>query len=217
MLQCEKNGVTGMNTVIVDYGMGNLHSVQKALAFLGEGSTLSRDGDEIIHADRIILPGVGAFADAMAELKRLELVKPIQQAASAGVPLLGICLGMQLLFEYSEEGGYHDGIGLFPGGITLMKAPGLKVPHMGWNTVLNRDGVLFANLPNEFSVYFVHSYCYQPTDKPFVAGVTEYGKPFACAVHQNNVFATQFHPEKSGDVGMQILRNFLSCKGVASC
>ncbi len=206
-----------MKTVIVDYGMGNLHSVQKALLYLGEQSVLSGDGDEIKSADRILLPGVGAFMDAMAELKRLRLVEPIQNAAKAGKPLLGICLGMQLLFEYSEEGGRSEGIGLFPGGITLMEAPGQKIPHMGWNTVQNRNSVFFAGLPNEFSVYFVHSYCYLPTEEAFTAGVTEYGKAFTCAVQQNNVFATQFHPEKSGDNGLKMLRNFLDYKGVASC
>lgn len=200
-------------TVIIDYGMGNLHSVQKALAHLGEPSVLSRDANEILQADRLILPGVGAFFDAMAELNRLSLVKPIQRAANAGVPLLGICLGMQLLFAYSEEGKRTDGIKLLPGGITLMQAQGNKVPHMGWNTVQNKDDVLFAKLPAEFSVYFVHSFCFQPVDKPFTAGITPYGEPFSCAVHDKNVFATQFHPEKSGDNGLMILRNFLAYEG----
>ena len=204
-------------TVVVDYGMGNLHSVQKALAYLGEQSILSRDADEIQKADRLILPGVGAFRDAMAELEKLSLVEPIQKAVRTGTPLLGICLGMQLFFEYSEEGGKTSGIGLFPGGITRMEADGLKVPHMGWNTVQNRDDVLFANLPAAFSVYFVHSYCFQPVNRDFTAGVTVYGQPFSCAMHQNNVFATQFHPEKSGENGLQILRNFLSYKGEKTC
>jgi glutamine amidotransferase len=203
--------------VVVDYGMGNLHSVHKALLHLGCENEFSQDPDEIRNAERIILPGVGAFLDAMAELNRLNLVGPIREAVQKGVPLIGICLGMQLLFEYSTEGGRVEGLGLLPGGITLMQADGLKVPHMGWNTVQNRDSVLFANLPAEFSVYFVHSYCFQPVDKPFVAGVTVYGQPFACAAHWNNVFAAQFHPEKSGDNGLQILRNFLAYEGGAAC
>lgn len=196
--------------VIIDYGMGNLHSVQKAVAALGAQPVLSQCAQEIADAPRLILPGVGAFGDAMAELNRLQLVETIQCAAQRGTPLLGICLGMQLLFAGSEEGGWHDGLGLLPGAITRMHAPGCKVPHMGWNDVENRDEVLFDKLPAQFSVYFVHSFCAQETDTPFVSGVTAYGEPFACAVRHKNVCGTQFHPEKSGANGLQILHNFLA-------
>ena len=196
--------------VIVDYGMGNLHSVQKAVTALGAAPVLSQNAGEIVDAPRLILPGVGAFADAMSELNRLQLVEPIRSAAQSGTPLMGICLGMQLLFAGSEEGGWHEGLGLMPGAITRMCAPGCKVPHMGWNDVENRDGLLFAKLPAQFSVYFVHSFCAQDTDAPFVSGATVHGKPFACAVRRENVCGTQFHPEKSGTNGLQILRNFLA-------
>lgn len=196
--------------IIVDYGMGNLHSVQKAVAAMGAEPVLSQCAQEIADAPRLILPGVGAFGDAMAELKRLQLVAPIRQAAQGGTPLLGICLGMQLLFRGSEEGGWHDGLNLLPGRITRMRAAGNKVPHMGWNDVENRDDVLLANLPAQFSVYFVHSFCAQDAEAPFVSGVTTYGTPFACAVRRANVCGTQFHPEKSGANGLQILRNFLA-------
>ncbi len=201
--------------LVIDYGMGNLHSVQKALAFLGASSRLTKDPLEIERAEKLILPGVGAFGDAMAELDRLRLTSAIQKAAGKGVPLLGICLGMQLLYEESTEGGAHKGLGLVPGNITLLDIQE-KVPHMGWNSVENRDGVLFANLPEEFSVYFVHSFCAQAVDTPYAAGITRYGVPFVSAVHRDNVFGCQFHPEKSGENGMQILRNFLALGG-GSC
>ena len=144
--------------VVIDYGMGNLHSVQKALSFLDAQPKLSQDAEEIRTAQKLILPGVGAFGDAMAELSRRGLVQAIQAAVGKGTPLMGICLGMQLLFESSTEGGWQQGLGLIPGKITKF-AIREKVPHMGWNSVENRDEEMFAGLPKEFSVYFVHSYC----------------------------------------------------------
>ena len=202
--------------VVIDYGMGNLHSVQKALSFLGAQPKLSQDAEEIQTAQKLILPGVGAFGDAMAELSRRGLEQAIQEAVEKGTPLMGICLGMQLLFESSTEGGWQQGLGLIPGEITKF-AIREKVPHMGWNSVENRDEEMFAGLPKEFSVYFVHSYCAQQIEKPYVSGITEYEIPFACAVHQDNIYGCQFHPEKSGDNGMQILRNFLALKGAEQC
>lgn len=203
-----------MQTIyIVDYGMGNLHSVQKAFAFLGAQPVLTQDAAQIEQAERLVLPGVGAFADAMEELERLRLTAAIRTAAEKGTPLLGICLGMQLLFESSAEGGGCPGLGLLEGRIEKLPDKGLKIPHMGWNTVVNQDAVFFASLPEAFSVYFVHSFAALDTGKRYVAGVTEYGVPFACAVRQGNVFGAQFHPEKSGENGMQILRNFLAYQG----
>lgn len=202
--------------VVIDYGMGNLHSVQKALSFLGAQPTLSQDAADIRTAKKLILPGVGAFGDAMAELSKRGLAEAIQAAVKKGTPLMGICLGMQLLFESSTEGGRQKGLGLIPGEITKF-AIEEKVPHMGWNSVENRDEEMFTGLPKEFSVYFVHSYCALRTENPYVSGVTEYGIPFVSAVHQDNIYGCQFHPEKSGDNGMQILRNFLMLKGVGAC
>ena len=205
-----------MQTIhIVDYGMGNLHSVQKAFAFLGAQPVLTQDTEQIEQAERLVLPGVGAFADAMEELERLRLTDAIRTAADKGTPLLGICLGMQLLFESSAEGGGCPGLGLLEGRIEKLPDKGLKIPHMGWNTVVNKDAAFFGALPEAFSVYFVHSFAALDAGKPYVAGVTEYGVPFACAVRQGNVFGAQFHPEKSGENGMQILRNFLAYQGEA--
>jgi glutamine amidotransferase len=206
-----------VKTLIVDYGMGNLHSVQKALGYLGEKSELCGDADKIARAGRIILPGVGAFNDAMAELTRLALMEPLLAAAARGVPILGICLGMQLLFGGSEEGGAPKGLGILPGRITRLNADGLKIPHMGWNAVENRDPVFFAGLPQRFWVYFVHSFCFADIGAPFCAGVAGYGAPFAAAVRRDNVFGAQFHPEKSGDAGLLMLRNFLNFGGGSSC
>ncbi len=202
--------------VVVDYGMGNLHSVQKALSYLGAQPRLSQDAEEIQRAQKLILPGVGAFGDAMAELSERGLVQAIHTAVSKGTPLMGICLGMQLLFASSTEGGYQQGLGLIPGEITKLNIQ-KKVPHMGWNSVKNQDKKMFAGLPEEFDVYFVHSYCALQIEKPYVSGITEYEVPFACAVHQDNVYGCQFHPEKSGENGMQILRNFLALKGAGQC
>lgn len=194
---------------IIDYGMGNLHSVQNALEHLGLSSKISSSPEDLQAADRLILPGVGAFPDAMAALGRTGLDEEILRQCRAKKPLLGICLGMQLLFEQSSEGGLHEGLGLMPGEITRFEIRE-KVPHMGWNSVKNKDEAMFAGLPDEFSVYFVHSYCAQDVAMPYASGITQYGVPFVCAVHRENVYGCQFHPEKSGENGMQILRNFLA-------
>ncbi len=202
--------------VIIDYGMGNLHSVQKAISFLGAQPILSQDAEQIASAQKLILPGVGAFGDAMDELHKRDLVQAIKAAVQKGTPLMGICLGMQLLFESSTEGGKQEGFGFIPGEITKFNIQ-QKVPHMGWNSVENRDKQMFAGLPKEFSVYFVHSFCAQDIHMPYASGITEYEIPFVCAVHRKNIYGCQFHPEKSGENGMQILRNFLAVEGEKSC
>ena len=192
--------------VVIDYGMGNLHSVQKALSFLGAQPKLSQDAEEIQTAQKLILPGVGAFGDAMAELSRRGLVQAIQEAVEKGTPLMGICLGMQLLFESSTEGGWQQGLGLIPGEITKF-AIREKVPHMGWNTIGKTNSKLFEGFTEEEFVYFVHSFYVPVCD--FTAAETDYIHPFSAALHKDNFYATQFHPEKSGKTGERILRNFL--------
>ena len=193
--------------VVIDYGMGNLHSVQKALSFLGAQPKLSQDAEEIQTAQKLILPGVGAFGDAMAELSRRGLVQAIQEAVEKGTPLMGICLGMQLLFESSTEGGWQQGLGLIPGEITKF-AIREKVPHMGWNTIGKTNSKLFEGFTEEEFVYFVHSFYVPVCD--FTAAETDYIHPFSAALHKDNFYATQFHPEKSGKTGEKILTNFLN-------
>ena len=200
---------------IVDYGMGNLRSVQKALQYIGEEAEITSSPARLDSASHVILPGVGAFADAIACLRKTGLDQALLRQAASGKPLLGICLGMQLFYEASEENGEHEGLGLLPGRITRLKAPGLKVPHMGWNSLSFTDaegrrladGGLFKGLKEEDYVYFVHSY-YVPLC-PETAAVTDFIQPFSAALHKDNFWATQFHPEKSGRVGEQILKNFL--------
>ena len=199
---------------IVDYKMGNLASVRKALAALHYDAIITSDPEVIERADGVILPGVGAFAPAMANLKEACLDEAVKKAVSSGKPFLGICLGMQLLFDGSEEGapegGLIEGLGIIPG--TVKKLPagkttgvGLKVPQMGWNSLVDCKGSLLNE--GEF-VYFVHSFYCDPADDSVVAARTEYGIRYCCAVERGNVFATQFHPEKSGEVGLSILSKF---------
>ena len=192
---------------IIDYGMGNLRSVQKAFESLGFEARITDDAATILAADHVVLPGVGAFHDAMARLRETGLDSVVKAAAGRGTPLLGICLGMQLMFEHSEENGFWDGLGLFPGTVTRFPAMGLKVPHMGWNQLETRNCVLFDK-GDDPCVYFVHSYCMADISDEWTAATCDYGMPFTAVISRGNVMATQFHPEKSGDAGLRMLRRF---------
>jgi glutamine amidotransferase len=197
--------------VIVDYGMGNLRSVQKAFERVGHAAEISPDPERVAAAAKVVLPGVGAFADAIARLRETRLADTIRDHVRAGRPFLGICLGLQLLFTRSHEDGLHPGLDLFPGEVVRFPhVPGLKVPHMGWNTLrlARPDCPLFAGLPPDPAVYFVHSYYPVPADCTIVAAEADYPDPFVCAVWKDNVYATQFHPEKSQEVGLTMLKNF---------
>lgn len=196
---------------IVDYGMANLRSVQKAFESVGCEAEIASDPNRIAEADKIVLPGVGAFQDAIARLRETDLASVIVNHIRSGRPFFGICLGMQMLFTRSHEDGDFEGLNVFPGEVVRFPAiPGLKVPHMGWNTLnLTRpDCPLFRNLPAEPSVYFVHGYYPRPADEKLVAATADYPDPFCCAIWRDNVMATQFHPEKSQAIGLTMLRNF---------
>jgi glutamine amidotransferase len=193
---------------IIDYGMGNLYSVEKAFARLGYPAVVSANRKELERADAIVLPGVGAFADAISSLQRLELDELIRQEIQKGKPFLGICLGLQLLFERSEENGSWEGLGIFSG--RVKKFPqGLKVPHMGWNNLkMTGNCPLFNGVPDGSRFYFVHSYYVEAENPDIVTAVADYGNTFTAAVGWNKVFALQFHPEKSSTLGLKILQNF---------
>lgn len=197
---------------IIDYDAGNIKSVEKALMFLGEKVVITRDKDVIMRADGVILPGVGAFGDAMEKLHSYELVNVIHQYVATGKPFLGICLGLQLLFESSEESPGIEGLRLLKG--KIIKIPtesGVKVPHIGWNDLAYPNaGTLFEGIPEHSYVYFVHSYYLQADDEGIVKATTEYGTHIHASVEKDNVFGCQFHPEKSSETGMQILRNFIA-------
>ncbi|MCI8668305.1 MAG: imidazole glycerol phosphate synthase subunit HisH [Lachnospiraceae bacterium] len=195
---------------IIDYDAGNLSSVRKALEFLGQEVVISRKHDEILSADKVILPGVGNFGDAMEKLKNYNLIGPIHEVAARKIPFLGICLGLQLLFEGSDESEGIEGLGILKGEIRkIPDAPGLKIPHIGWNSLrFMNDGRLFRNIDDDAYVYFVHSYYLKAKEPEIVKAVTEYGTIIDASVEKNNIFACQFHPEKSGDTGLQILKNF---------
>ena len=197
---------------IIDYGAGNLQSVKKALDFIGAKSIITADENEINAASHIILPGVGSFGDAMHSIREKGLEDVIKKSADGSKYFLGICLGLQLLFESSEESPGVDGLGIFKGKIvTIPKDNGLKVPHIGWNSVsLKQTYGIFENLRDNSYFYFVHSYYLKDADEKVVAGTTEYGVPIQCAVQQGRVSATQFHPEKSSEAGLTILRNFVN-------
>ena len=197
---------------IIDYDAGNLKSVEKALKYLGQDVIVSRDSSEILQADKVILPGVGSFGDAMNNLDHFNLVDTIKKVAEKDTPFLGICLGLQLMFESSDEGPGVKGLGLLPGKILrIPKSGDLKIPHMGWNNIkVKEDSRLFKGLPENPYVYFVHSYYLQADDEDIVAATTEYGVKIHAAVEKDNIFACQFHPEKSSTVGLQILKNFVS-------
>lgn len=196
---------------ILDYDAGNLRSVEKAFLFLGEKAVITRDVDEILSADKVVLPGVGAFGDAMEKLKQYGLTEAIRQVVGRGTPFLGICLGLQLMFESSEESPGAEGLGLLKG--RILKIPdckGLKIPHMGWNSLDIRPGSkLFQGIAAGDYVYFVHSYYLKADDDKVVAASTEYSTHIHAAVEWKNLYACQFHPEKSGDTGLKILKNFV--------
>lgn len=197
---------------IIDYDAGNLRSVEKALLALGETPVVSREAKTILAADKVILPGVGSFGDAMGRLEQYQLVEVIHQVVEQGTPFLGICLGMQLMFDGSEECDNIAGLGLLKGDIPrIPDGEGLKIPHMGWNSLSIRPGSkLFAGVPEESYVYFVHSYYLKAADESVVAATTEYSTHIHAAVETGNLFGCQFHPEKSSDVGLQILKNFIA-------
>jgi glutamine amidotransferase len=206
-----------MAIAIVDYGRGNLHSVSKAVERLGYEALVTGDEAAIRTADGVILPGVGAFGDAMEHLRRSRLERVVKEAASAGQPLLGVCLGMQLLFTSGEEYGEHEGLDILPGAVVRFpSASGLKVPHMGWNRLYfsQEDHPLFAGL-EEGHVYFVHSYHAKTEQASDLLAITDYGGPVTAIVGRGSVFGMQFHPEKSGQLGMKLLGNFLALTGAA--
>jgi glutamine amidotransferase len=195
---------------IIDYQMGNLRSVQKGFERVGHSATITSDPAVLSRAEKVVLPGVGAFGDAMAELKRRDLVAPIRQAIDAGKPFLGICLGLQLLFDAGYEGGRYEGLGILRGEVVRFDVPHeLKVPHMGWNELsFRRRPPALAGLAEGTHVYFVHSYYVVPADEGVIATETDYGGRFCSSIWRENVFATQFHPEKSQSDGLAILKNF---------
>lgn len=196
---------------LIDYGISNLRSVQKAFEHLATEVTLVDTPDRLAQAERLILPGVGAFPAGMKGLQERDLIEPIKQAARAGKPLIGICLGMQLLFESSDEMGETQGLSLLPGAVTRLVGSGLKIPHMGWNQLdVIRDHPLVRDLASGAYAYFVHSYAIYRDDQDIVLATTDYGGSFASIVGRGKVCGLQFHPEKSQAVGLKLLRNFLS-------
>jgi len=196
--------------VVVDYGMGNLRSVQKGFEKVGSAAVISRDIGKIANASRLVLPGVGAFPECMKNLASLNLIDPILEFIESGRPFLGICLGLQLLFEESEEFGIHEGLKVIPGRVKgFERNMGLKIPHMGWNEVLFRkETPIFRGIPDGAFFYFVHSFYVEPLNISDIAAESGYGITFTCAVSRDNVFAVQFHPEKSQENGLRILKNF---------
>lgn len=196
--------------VVVDYGMGNLRSVQKGFESVGSEAVISRDIREIENAGRLVLPGVGAFPECMKNLASLNLIDPILKFIESGRPFLGICLGLQLLFDESEEFGVHEGLKVIPGRVKAFdRNMGLKIPHMGWNEVrFLGDAPIFRGIPDGAYFYFVHSFYVEPLNSSDIAAESRYGVTFTCAVARGNVFAVQFHPEKSQENGLKILKNF---------
>lgn len=200
---------------IIDYDAGNLKSVEKALSYLGEESVITRDFKEIATADKVILPGVGAFGLAMEQIKHYDLDGVIREVCAKGIPFLGICLGLQLLFDGSEESAGVEGLGILKGSIAkIPETEGLKIPHIGWNSLtLRNHGRLYEGIAQDSYVYFVHSYYLKAQDERIVKASTEYGTTIHASVEENNVFACQFHPEKSSTVGLKILKNFAALEG----
>jgi glutamine amidotransferase len=195
---------------IIDYGMGNLRSVQKAFESLGQPATICTDPEALRSADKVILPGVGAFRDAIGHLQTQGFVEPIREYVAGGRPFLGICLGLQLLFDVSYEDGEYAGLGVVPGEVIRFESqPGLKIPHMGWNALeVAKPNPLLAGIPAGAHVYFVHSYHVVPRDESVVAARAFHGQPFVAMIARDNLFATQFHPEKSQRIGLKLLDNF---------
>jgi len=199
-----------MSIAVVDYGMGNIHSVAKALERVAPGTEIAvtADPEKILSSDRVVVPGQGALPDCMRQLGASGAREAVIEAAGAK-PFLGICIGLQMLFERGEEGD-TPGLGLLPGRVPRLKVSGLKIPHMGWNEVTQQGShALWDGIPDRSRFYFVHSYYPAPADRSVVAGTTEYGAPFTCAVARDNIFAVQFHPEKSQSAGLQLLSNFV--------
>jgi len=198
-------------TGIIDYDAGNIGSVAKALAYLGEDVEVTRDSKKLLSADRVILPGVGSFGQAMEKLREYDLIPVIKELVEKQIPLLGICLGLQLLFESSAESPGVEGLSLLPGKIfRIPQEEGLKIPHMGWNSLtFQNEGRLFEGMEQDAYVYFVHSYYLKAKEPEIVKAVTEYGTLIHASVERENVFACQFHPEKSGQTGLHILKNFM--------
>ena len=195
---------------IIDYGAGNLHSVQKAIEFVGGQALVTNNAAEIMAASKAILPGVGAFRDGMEGLKKNDLIPVIKEFAASGKPLLGICLGMQLLFEKGYEHGVHEGLSLMPGRVLEFESDTLKIPQIGWNTLqVLKDSLLTSELPAEAYVYFNHGYYCQPDNDAYSLASTGYGVEFTSIVNKKNIYGVQFHPEKSQKIGLQILRNFV--------
>ena len=194
---------------VIDYGAGNLRSVVNAISRLGYQPKITSDPDEVLNAQAVILPGVGAAADAMSNLKKLRLVSPLRRLIDEDRPFFGVCLGLQVLFNGTEEGGWHECLGIIPGRVRKLPS-GLKIPHMGWNQVKQKiSHPIFEGVPDEANFYFVHSYYAEPEDKSLVAGETDYGIPFCSVMARGNLVATQFHPEKSGEIGLKIYNNFI--------
>jgi imidazole glycerol-phosphate synthase subunit HisH len=207
----------GSITIIIDYGMGNLRSVERALAVVGGESRISGDPEVVARSERLILPGVGAFGDAMINLRNGGLDAAILKAVDRGTPLLGLCLGLQLLFSESEEFGAHVGLGLIPGRVKKIGMPGLRVPHVGWNQVEEvRQDPLLQGIGEGSYFYFVHSYYVDPESRSDVLCWTEYGKRFCSIGRRRNVWGAQFHPEKSQEAGRRLLRNFLAISGTGT-
>jgi glutamine amidotransferase len=201
-----------METVIVDYGMGNLRSVEKTVEAVGGRPIIAGNPETVRRAARLILPGVGAFGDAMSNLRRAGLDDSIREAVSFGVPLLGLCLGLQLIFTQSEEFGIHEGLNLIPGRVRRFSDPGLRVPHVGWNQIEGtRPNPLLKNIPEGTYFYFVHSFYVEPARSENILRWTDYGGRRFCSIAlRDNVWGAQFHPEKSQNAGKQLLRNFLA-------
>jgi glutamine amidotransferase len=201
-----------MKIAIIDYGMGNIHSVAKAIQVCGAEPVITNKKSQITSADKMILPGVGAFDDAMLELKKLDLIDVILEQVNRKKPLLGICLGMQLLLESSQEAKMNKGLGILRGQVVKFHSgPSLKVPHMGWNDckVIAKDCLLLSGLGDNSQVYFCHSYYPEPSDKSVIAATCNYGMEFGCVLWKDNVYGVQFHPEKSQTVGLNIMKNFV--------
>lgn len=196
--------------MIVDYGMGNLRSVAKAFEKVGSKAKVTDNPKIISKADKLVVPGVGAFKDAMHELRARRLINPIKEFIKKGKPFLGLCLGLQLLFSESEEGGKNKGLDIIQGRVLRFSPKGLKVPHMGWNQIeIQNSCPLLKGIPDETYVYFVHSYYAKPQDNSVVVARTDYGVKFPSVIWSENIYAAQFHPEKSQNLGLKILRNFV--------
>jgi glutamine amidotransferase len=199
------------DTIIIDYGMGNLRSVERAVEAAGGRPVITGDPGAVRKGARIILPGVGAFGDAMENLRRNALDDAVREAARSGIPLLGLCLGLQLLFTRSEEFGDHEGLNLIPGKVRRFRHPGLRIPHVGWNQIEGKEpNPLLENIPDGSFFYFVHSYYAEPSRPEHVLRWTRYGRRFCSIACSGAVWGAQFHPEKSQDAGKQLFRNFLA-------